>query len=719
MQYRWKLLILFVIISILPILVMRTVGVRVLRNIGHTFVKQSRQYLSQDVETRVKILLDNYSLVLWAGREKIETALAFQAAEASRWLNAPPTTIGRVHFREDFRKPATHGIQLETAWIQRDGVSGQPEKQMRVSYGDPVFYLPDNQASGSFMAGALGFSGMTETYQKIQRLLAKNQILWQHTALENGLCVTYPGQSLILPGFDPRKMEWFQKAQETGRLTWTSPHSDPISGEMVLTVSMPIKGTNGEWAGVAAIELVADAFFNKAMLSENLPHSTLALLVRLVPREKNTGTGVAIIASNAMKRAGDQAWRYSETPRWLSSEDKEQWQVVLQDLERGADGMRRMRFDGKDSLWAYAPIHTACFLVFILPYDEVLRPAQVAEAYVTDLTADLLMITRIGLGILVLVLVILASAFSRTVTRPIKILERAAQRLAHGDFSARVNFHSKDEFGRMGQVFNLVGPRLQEHYHMQRSLNLAMEVQQNLLPKNPPVVPGLDIAGASIYCDETGGDYYDFLSADHDGTGKVAVVVGDVTGHGVSSALLMTTARAFIRQRYPMAGPLHQIVADVNRQLADDVEDSGRFMTFFLLEVDRKQARMDWVAAGHDAAILYDLNQDAFEMLAGKGLPLGVDRMAVYATSGRSIASGEIIVIGTDGIWETCDPSGDMFGKAAMREVIRRNARHPAAGIAKAVIDAVEAFRADGAREDDVTLVVIKVEDGLSPEQEK
>jgi sigma-B regulation protein RsbU (phosphoserine phosphatase) len=128
-----------------------------------------------------------------------------------------------------------------------------------------------------------------------------------------------------------------------------------------------------------------------------------------------------------------------------------------------------------------------------------------------------------------------------------------------------------------------------------RSLLLAGEVQKNLLPKHPPRVPGLDIAGRSIPCDEIGGDYYDFLtrkaaaSADND---IVAVTVADIAGHGVDSALLMATARSAIRERFASPGSLNEVVGDLNRSLLDDFSTTDRFMTLFALQIDRRDGHM-------------------------------------------------------------------------------------------------------------------------------
>ena len=126
-----------------------------------------------------------------------------------------------------------------------------------------------------------------------------------------------------------------------------------------------------------------------------------------------------------------------------------------------------------------------------------------------------------------------------------------------------------------------------EHDMIKQSLDLAREVQQNLLPHKNPQLQRLDIAGRSIYCDETGGDYYDFIISDTAENGKLApIAIGDVSGHGISSALLMATVRSSLRQRLSQPGRADGVISDVNRQLARDVEDSGQFMTLFYLMID-------------------------------------------------------------------------------------------------------------------------------------
>jgi len=268
----------------------------------------------------------------------------------------------------------------------------------------------------------------------------------------------------------------------------------------------------------------------------------------------------------------------------------------------------------------------------------------------------------------------------------------------------------KDERDQLVHAFNEIVPKIEEHMRMRNALGLAQEVQQSLLPQNDPSFPGFDIAGSSIYCDETGGDYYDFIETNRGGQAGLAVVVGDVSGHGVSSALLMATARALIMLRSSMPGEAAGIINDVNRYMSLDTAQTGNFMTFFYCELSERGTEVRWVRAGHDPALIYDPSGDAFDELKGQGQALGLDDSFEYDAFQRVVEPGQVILIGTDGIWEMHNKAGEMFGKKALMEIIRSNHMGSARQIVDTVTDALERFREDEAQEDDITLVVIKVE---------
>jgi sigma-B regulation protein RsbU (phosphoserine phosphatase) len=246
-----------------------------------------------------------------------------------------------------------------------------------------------------------------------------------------------------------------------------------------------------------------------------------------------------------------------------------------------------------------------------------------------------------------------------------------------------------------------------------KALALAGEVQKSLLPQSKPRVPGLDIAGRNVSCDEIGGDYFDFLWRQDSKKGPFGVVVGDISGHGVDSALLMTTARAFLRMRASQPGSISEIITAMNRHLAQDVLDTGRFMTLFYLNIDPLKKRLDWVRAGHDPALLYDPDRDVFEELKGNGVALGIADGSVYEENHHEdLKNSQIIAVGTDGIWEALNGNNEMFGKERLRRIISTHAKAGAADILNAVYNELNEFTLGQKSEDDITLVIIKI-DGL------
>jgi serine phosphatase RsbU (regulator of sigma subunit) len=242
-----------------------------------------------------------------------------------------------------------------------------------------------------------------------------------------------------------------------------------------------------------------------------------------------------------------------------------------------------------------------------------------------------------------------------------------------------------------------------------KALRLAGEVQKNLLPRHHLTIGGLEVAGKNLPSHAIGGDYFDYLQHDPACSTCLSVVVGDISGHGVDAALLMTSARGFLRTRVGQPGSAAEIVTDMNRYLAEDVLDSGRFMTLFFLSIDPQARTLQWVRAGHDPALVYLPSQDRFEMLKGEGLALGVDRRMSYVTNVvDGLEAGQIIAIATDGIFEARDRHGDMFGHARLKDTIRRCCTESARQIVERVFEAVAVHVEGSPPEDDRTLVVIK-----------
>src|SRR5262249_18429536 len=294
------------------------------------------------------------------------------------------------------------------------------------------------------------------------------------------------------------------------------------------------------------------------------------------------------------------------------------------------------------------------------------------------------------------------------VSRPIGALIGFMNRVGGGDLEARADFGGIREFRQLAAALNRMIADLRDRLRLRHSLGVAMEVQRRLLPTGPPQVRGLDGAGHSTSCDETGGDYYDFLVLDKAAPGAVLIALGDVMGHGVAAALVMAGVRAVLRDR---AGPggLAPLISRLNRLLAAD-HGGDRFMTMHLSVIDADARTMRWVSAGHDPAILYDPTADRFEEVGDGDLPLGVmDDTEVTEHTYGPLQAGQIILVGTDGVWEMPNAAGEQFGKDRLRKLIRETASKSAEEISKTIRDRLFAFRADHKAVDDVTFVIVKV----------
>lgn len=270
--------------------------------------------------------------------------------------------------------------------------------------------------------------------------------------------------------------------------------------------------------------------------------------------------------------------------------------------------------------------------------------------------------------------------------------------LLHGN-----NLHENggETIGYVAFITNMTGPK--------RALALAAEVQKSLLPGETPRLKGVDIAGRNISCDEVGGDYYDFITKGTPGSPPLRIIVSDIAGHGVDAALFMATARAFFRMRVSQPGSLSSIAAEMNQHLGNDMFGSGNFMTMFLLSVFPDIGRIEWVRAGHDAALLYDPLQDEFKALKGGGVALGVvDNPVLPQHQYDGVKQGQIIAIGTDGMWEARNLEGEMFGKERLKACIRKHAGGSAQEILDGVYEELSRFTVGCRSEDDLTLVILK-----------
>jgi sigma-B regulation protein RsbU (phosphoserine phosphatase) len=329
-------------------------------------------------------------------------------------------------------------------------------------------------------------------------------------------------------------------------------------------------------------------------------------------------------------------------------------------------------------------------------------PGATREA-ILSVTYEVLFIMAVLLGLAVNLIV----SYSRNLKLLFENETGVLERVTNGDLSRMVPVATRDEFGLIAGHTNTMIAGLRHRIELITALQLAEEVQRTLLPSRPPVVAGLDVSGTSIYCQETGGDYYDYIVLPEN---RLGVVVADVSGHGIDAALFMASARAFLLSEVQSFQTPALLARNVNRYLTRDSAPTGRFMSMFFLEIDPPAKTLRWVRAGHEPAMVYEPVGATFHELGGEGMAMGVLDTAEYRDcTQQGWEPGSVIVIGTDGVTETRNTAGEFFGAERVRQVGRAHASEPAANIQSAVIEAVQKFRGEAPQEDDVTLVVVKL----------
>jgi sigma-B regulation protein RsbU (phosphoserine phosphatase) len=337
-------------------------------------------------------------------------------------------------------------------------------------------------------------------------------------------------------------------------------------------------------------------------------------------------------------------------------------------------------------------------MVIIAPGDEVLQPIMQFRTYY-------LLISGVGILLALLVIQVTTSRITRAISR----LSKAANELALGNFGTELRVTSHDEVGELTSTFNTMSKQLQERLRLQQAIDIAREVQQNLLPQTSYKVMGADISGITLYCDETGGDYFDILPHP-DRTNIVNIVAGDVVGHGLGAALLMATVRALVQCRISMPGDSAAMINDVNRLLCRDTVKSGNFITLFYLAINTKSNCLQWVRCGHEPAIIYSPANDSFAEMKGNGVPLGVDPSWKFESNNLPIRDKPLIIlIASDGVWDCENENGENFGRERVKTLLKKNNHRSSRQIIEAITDAIALFRGTRPLTDDTTLVVTRL----------
>lgn len=716
MSFRWKILLLFLAFSLVPIIVVSLINQTVTERTGAVVSQGAAEAMENVVRDDIIQLAGDISEDVARSRNTLLFTVGVLAEKAQQNLADPPArTSEEVYSLRDFRSPTR--APDDVTELPAYAPPGRDSAAVSIDY--PVLFFADGrtirQSDGVYPADV---RSLVATAPLMRRIFQSFQdvIFRVYLSLESGLHCSLPGHGEYPQLYDPRERAWYRRAVEADKPVWTLPLQDAPTNRLILTASAPIRDAAGRTIGVAGLDVLDSVAMGGQQITDRWGSSARAFLVYPMPNPDTGAMGLRVAASRPPQAISPPDDSHAERAPsmhhpWLEGLAAEDTAALLENLGTKVPGAMEVTFDGSDYLLAYSSLDTVHFLIMVPQSSYMTLPNRVQRA-INGIMEFNLFVTGAATALVIAAVFALVFFGVRRYTRPLLQIADAARRLGEGDFSVHLDMRLKDERDQLVRSLNEMGPKLEDHLRLRHALAVAEEVQRNFLPKAAPQLRHFDIQGASIYCDETGGDYYDYIPFKQGDQTSTAVLVGDVSGHGVPSALLMATARALLRCLCAIPGQemtLAQRVSLVNNLLCSDVAATGRFMTLFLLEIDESADLVRWVRAGHDPALLYDPAADAFKHLEGDGLVLGVLSDYEYRSYDAELATpGLVLAMGTDGIWEARNAAGDMFGKERFQKVIRDNADKDAASIFETVIDALVAFTDGVPFEDDVTLVIVK-----------
>lgn len=555
----------------------------------------------------------------------------------------------------------------------------------------------DTEEAASILARLNGLGDVART----SFLRNRDTVRASSLALEAGITVWYPGGSAIEQG-DHRERDWYLTTLEQLTPQWFASEA-PRFHELFAVA--PLITPHGDLAGALRTIVPVKKLLDAAVPAASIPTNASAYLI-VVPRD-HPNLFPHVLASFTPENA---RWDVSSNIEPLDFEGDDSWLKVVSDIRSGVSGLEFVTRGTNEEVWSFRPLGAVVggdlHMAIVQPQSVVAIVESTTDAVVGKAISDQVRTAIIISAIAGLIAIALALAAAKTLTRPIRLLHQAANQLAKGDFNVRVINKNRDEIGELAANFNAMVPALEDRMKVKRDLDTAREIQQYLVEQTAPSMDGFDIAGQTIYCDETGGDYQDFIDLG-DGKGLVAVI-GDVTGHGVGAALLMAAARSSLRAHMRHQADAGKLMEAVNKDLSAD-SSGGRFLTLFFAHIIPQSSSFDWISAGHEIALVFDPSNDTFTELDGDGIPLGVDATWRYKASKAEIPTDGLLVAYTDGVREAKNASGERFGMDRLKQSIRAAHVRGSLAISEQVLADWRKHCGDVAPHDDVSLMVIKV----------
>jgi len=306
------------------------------------------------------------------------------------------------------------------------------------------------------------------------------------------------------------------------------------------------------------------------------------------------------------------------------------------------------------------------------------------------------------------------SAIARRISGRVLAMAELVREMGAEAGKLRLPVHGRDELGYLAETLNRMSAelgvsirRLQEttaeKERLAAEMELARQMQKNILPPEPPHVLGYELAAASRPALEVGGDFYDhFVRPD----GSVVIMIGDAAGKGLGAAMFITETHALARAAALYLPAAAAILRSVNSAMMSMRRPSEHFVTMLCAVLEPNRHRLLYASAGHNPPILFHEGQ--VQRLESAGLPLAFSPEVEYPLLQIELAPADAVVFYTDGVTDAADADGNRFGVERLEDVVRRHAAGSPSELRDAILRAVRQFAPESSQYDDITLIVLR-----------
>lgn len=291
---------------------------------------------------------------------------------------------------------------------------------------------------------------------------------------------------------------------------------------------------------------------------------------------------------------------------------------------------------------------------------------------------------------------------------PLQQLTELTHRVAEGNLDATIVVESNDEIGTLARSFNFMLRSLKQNLRISQEFDIARRMQAEMLPKAAPQISGLAIESLSLPATEVGGDFYDFLPLNGN---RLGIVIGDVSGKGVSGAMVMTGALSAIRFAAEERDTANEILERSNRRLVNDIQ-VNMFVAAFCGIFDLARNVLSYSNAGQTMPLLYRNGEVSFlpQSEHGDRFPLGIRRQVKFEQMQIALQPDDLLVFYTDGIVDMVNETVEPFGFERLQEAIKKHARVALQELPRRLIAEAENYTGGREHIDDLTLMVVRVE---------